>query len=103
MWRCLPSLAALGAIQWMPVGPDAMIPTTYIVAGASALPGSGPTMATANGATPDANAINRLNLGMVKNPGAYTTWSAANPFTTGNFSGYGCVSPATTAISTGTI
>ena len=76
-----------------PVAPDAMIPTTYIVAGASALPGSGPTMIA-----PDANAINRLNLGMVKNPGAYTTWSAANPFTSGNFSGYGCVSPATTAI-----
>jgi len=81
-----------------PIAPDAMIPTTYIVAGASALPGSGPTMATSNGVTPDANAINRLNLGMVKNPGAYTTWSAANPFTSGNFSGYGCVSPATTSI-----
>jgi hypothetical protein len=81
-----------------PAGPDAMIPTTYIVAGASALPGSGPTMATINGLTPDANAINRLNLGMVKNPGAYTNWNAANPFTSGNFSGYATVSPATTVI-----
>ena len=81
-----------------PAGPDAMIPTTYIVAGASSLPGSGPTMATANGVTPDANAINRLNLGMVKNPGAYTNWNATNPFTSGSFSGYGCVSPATTSI-----
>ena len=81
-----------------PTAPDAMIPTTYIVAGASALPGSGPTMATINGLTPDANAINRLNLGMVKNPGAYTNWNAANPFTSGNFSGYATVSPATTAI-----
>jgi hypothetical protein len=70
-----------------------MIPTTYIVAGASALPGSGPTMIS-----PDTNAINRLNLGMVKNPGAYTTWSAANPFTSGNFSGYATLSPATTVI-----
>jgi len=76
-----------------PVGPDAMIPTTYIVAGASALPGSGPTMIS-----PDVNAINRLILGMVKNPGAYTNWNAANPFTSGNFSGYGTVSPATTSI-----
>lgn len=76
-----------------PTAPDTMIPTTYIVAGASALPGTGPTMIS-----PDTNAINRLMLGMVKNPGLYTTWSAANPFTTGNFSGYGTVSPATTAI-----
>lgn len=81
-----------------PTAPDAMIPTTYIVAGASALPGSGPTMATINGLTPDANAINRLNVGMVKNPGAYTNWNAANPFTSGNFSGYATVSPATTVI-----
>ena len=76
-----------------PTAPDAMIPTTYIVAGASALPASGPTMIS-----PDVNAINRLNLGMVKNPGAYTNWNAANPFTSGDFSGYGTVSPATTVI-----
>jgi len=76
-----------------PVGPDAMIPTTYIVAGSSSLPGSGPTMIS-----PDTNAINRLNLAMVKNPGAYTNWNATNPFTSGSFSGYGCVSPATTSI-----
>jgi hypothetical protein len=55
-------------------------------------------MATINGLTPDANAINRLNLAMVKNPGAYTNWNAANPFTSGNFSGYAGVSPATTSI-----
>jgi len=76
-----------------PTGPDAMIPTTYIVAGASALPGSGPTMIS-----PDVNAINRLMLGMVKNPGAYTNWNAANPFTSGSFSGYATLSPATTTI-----
>jgi hypothetical protein len=76
-----------------------VIPTKYIVAGASTLPGTGPTMATVNNvANIDTNAVNRLNIGMVKNPGAYTTWSAANPFTSGTFSGYVNVSQATTAV-----
>lgn len=76
-----------------PVAPDAMITTQYIVAGATTLPGSGPTMIS-----PDVNAINRLNIGMVKNPGSYTNWNATNPFTSGSFSGYASACPATTSI-----
>lgn len=85
------------------VAPDVTIPTSYIIAGASTLPGSGPTMLNTLGVTPvDTNAINRLNIAMVKNPGAYvgggSGWAAANPFTTGSFSGYVNVSQATTAV-----
>lgn len=65
----------------------------YIVAGATTLPGSGPTMIS-----PDTNAINRVNIGMVKNAGAYAGWNLAAPFTTGQFSGYANVSPATTTV-----
>lgn len=84
------------------VAPDTTIPTSYLIAGATALPPSGPTMLTTLAVTPDSNAINRLNISMVKNPGAYagggTTWYAANPFTTGSFSGYVNISQATTAV-----
>lgn len=85
------------------VAPDVTIPTSYIIAGASSLPGSGPTMLNTLGVTPvDTNAINRLNIAMVKNPGAYigggSGWAAANPFTSGSFSGYVNVSQATTAV-----
>lgn len=80
-----------------PPASGSVIPTQYIVAGASTLPGSGPTMATINGtANIDANAPNRLSIGMVKNPGAYTNWNAGNPFTSGTFSGYVNAIPVTT-------
>lgn len=85
-----------------PPASGVVIPTQYIIAGASTLPGSGPTMATVNGVVVDSNAINRLNIGMVKNPGAYigggTGWTQANPFTSGTFSGYVVTAPATTVV-----
>lgn len=89
------------------VAPDVTIPTSYIVAGATALPPSGPTMLTTFGVTPDTNAVNRLNIAMVKNPGAYigggVGWYAANPFTSGQFSGYVNISQATTAVTYATL
>lgn len=72
----------------------------YIVAGATVLPGSGPTMITLGG---DTNAINRLNIGMNKNAGAYAGWNLAAPFTSGTFSGYANVSPATTTVTYATL
>ena len=72
----------------------------YIVAGATTLPGSGPTMIATGG---DTNAINRLNIGMVKNAGTYAGWNLAAPFTSGQFSGYANVSPATTAVTYATL
>jgi hypothetical protein len=65
----------------------------YIVAGATTLPGSGPSMISLGG---DTNAINRVNIGMNKNSGAYAGWNLAAPFTSGTFSGYANVSPSTT-------
>jgi hypothetical protein len=89
------------------VAPDATIPTSYIIAGASSLPPSGPTMLTTLGVTPDSNAVNRLNIAMVKNPGAYigggVGWYAANPFTSGSFSGYVNLTQATTIVTFATL
>jgi hypothetical protein len=65
----------------------------YIAAGATVLPGTAPTMIA-----PDTNVINRINLGMNKNSGAYAGWNLAAPFTSGNFSGYVNVAPATTIV-----
>jgi hypothetical protein len=70
----------------------------YIVAGATTLPGTGPTMIA-----PDTNAVNRVNIAMVKNAGAYAGWNLAAPFTSGQFSGYANVSPATTAVTYATL
>ena len=41
--------------------------------------------------SPDTYSTLRVNVGMCKNAGSYTSWSDANPFGTGQFSGYtGC-------------
>lgn len=45
--------------------------------------------------SPDAYTTTRINFGLCKNAGAYSNWADANPFTTGQFSGY-------TALATGT-
>lgn len=70
----------------------------YIVAGATVLPGSGPTMIS-----PDTNAINRVNIGMNKNAGAYAGWNLAAPFTSGTFSGYANACLATTSVTYATL
>lgn len=67
----------------------------YIVAGATTLPGSGPTMIATGG---DTNVVNRVNIGMNKNSGSYAGWNLAAPFTSGLFSGYANVSPVTTSV-----
>lgn len=38
--------------------------------------------------SPDTYANTRINFGLCKNAGNYTSWSDANPFTSGQFSGY---------------
>lgn len=54
-----------------------------ILAGAAALPTPSPTMAA-----PDAAAINVLNVNVIKNAGAFASWNAASPFTSGQTFGY---------------
>lgn len=54
-----------------------------ILAGAASLPAPSPTMAT-----PDAAAINVLNVNVIKNAGAFASWNAAAPFTSGQTFGY---------------
>lgn len=71
---------------------------SYIVAGATALPASGPTMIS-----PDSNAINRVNVGMNRGSGAYAGWNLAAPFTAGLFSGYANACPATTLVTYATL
>jgi hypothetical protein len=78
-----------------PLNPLSM---SYIVAGATVLPGSGPTMIS-----PDSNAINRVNIGMNRSSGAYAGWNLAAPFTSGLFSGYGNACPATTSVTYATL
>ncbi len=38
--------------------------------------------------SPDSYANTRINFGLCKNAGSYSSWADANPFTTGEFSGY---------------
>lgn len=54
-----------------------------ILAGAASLPSPSPTMAS-----PDAAAINVLNVNVIKNAGAFASWNAASPFTSGQTFGY---------------
>jgi hypothetical protein len=54
-----------------------------ILAGAASLPSPSPTMAT-----PDAAAINVLNVNVIKNAGSFNAWNAASPFTSGQTFGY---------------
>jgi hypothetical protein len=54
-----------------------------ILAGAASLPSPSPTMAA-----PDAAAINVLNVNVIKNAGAFASWNAASPFTSGQTFGY---------------
>jgi hypothetical protein len=54
-----------------------------ILAGAASLPSPSPTMAT-----PDAAAINILNVNVIKNAGSFNAWNAASPFTSGQTFGY---------------
>ena len=54
-----------------------------ILAGAASLPSPSPTMAS-----PDAAAINVLNVNVIKNAGSFASWNAASPFTSGQTFGY---------------
>jgi hypothetical protein len=63
--------------------PTATLGLRVILAGASALPAPSPTMAA-----PDVAAINVLHANVVKNAGAFATWNAASPFTSGQAFGY---------------
>lgn len=67
-----------------------------LIAGAAALPAPSPTMAS-----PDVAANNILMVNVVKSPGAFNTWNAASPMTSGTTFGYWRVWPTTAG--TGTV
>lgn len=47
---------------------------------------------------PDTYANTRIYVGLCKNAGNYSTWTSANPFTSGQYSGLTGLAPAVTAI-----
>jgi|688.fasta_scaffold497747_2 hypothetical protein len=63
--------------------PTVTLGLRVILAGAASLPSPSPTMAT-----PDAAAINVLNVNVIKNAGSFASWNAASPFTSGQTFGY---------------
>lgn len=54
-----------------------------IIAGSSTTPSPSPTMAS-----PDTYTTNVLMVNVIKNPGNFSSWNAANPFTSGTSFGY---------------
>lgn len=58
-----------------------------IIAGSSVTPSPSPTMNTSIGGS-NAYAPNKLFVNIIKNPGNFTNWNDANPFTSGNAFGY---------------
>jgi len=72
---------------------------TFIFAGSSSAPASGPTMLA-----PDTSfTLNYGHVGMVLNPGAYSSWSSTTPMTSGSFSGYWYLAPNTINITTAVV
>lgn len=52
--------------------------------------------ATLTFASPDSFVASGSHIGIVRNPGAYSDWTAARPMTSGQFSGYWRMSPVST-------
>lgn len=63
--------------------PTATLGLRVILAGAATLPTPSPTMAS-----PDTAATNILHANVVKNAGAWSSWNAASPYTSGQTFGY---------------
>lgn len=75
--------------------PTDTITSRVILAGAASLPTPAPTPAA-----PDAVAINILMANVVKNAGAWVSWNAAAPYTSGQVFGYWRVWPTTAGVGT---
>lgn len=67
-----------------PVLPTNTLNFRALLAGAASTPSPSPTMGTLNG---DTWSTNIIHVGMNKNSGAFATWQAASPFTSGQNSG----------------
>lgn len=66
--------------------------------------GGTPTMITSGvGRIADTYQANFLYAGITKGAGDYTSWDAANPFSTGNFSGYSRITDSRTSFARATI
>lgn len=59
--------------------------------------------ATPTMATPDTYVASASHMGIVKNPGSYSDWTAARPMTTGIFSGHWRMAPATANVTSARI
>jgi hypothetical protein len=79
-----------------PAPPTSTLNGRILLAGAATLPSPNPTMAS-----PDAAAANVLMANVVKNAGAFATWNAASPMTSGQTFGYWRVWP--TSAGTGSV
>ena len=65
--------------------PGTVIPQTVIWAGSTSAPTA--TLQYTS-VTTDARTANMIYVGQCKNPGAYSNWTSATPFTTGEFTGF---------------
>lgn len=74
--------------------PGTVIPQTVIWAGSTAAPTN--TLQYTS-VTSDARTANIVYVGQCKNPGAYSDWNTATPFTTGEFTGFATAAPLPSA------
>lgn len=73
-----------------PAPPTSTLGGRILLAGAASLPVPNPTMAS-----PDSAATNILMGNVIKNAGAFASWNAAAPFTSGQVFGYWRIWPTT--------
>jgi len=71
-----------------------------IIAGSTGTPSPSPDMATELGLN-SAYSTNKMFVNIVKNPGAFSSWNAANPFTSGSAMGYVPFLGSRTVVGTG--
>lgn len=67
--------------------PGTVLPQTVIWAGSTTAPGANTPMWLA-AANQDARTANMVYVANCVNPGAYSNWNSATPFTSGDFTGY---------------
>ena len=92
-WTLVQVLGVTEAVYATP--PGGSLAQRVIIAGRSAAPTPSPTMLA-----PDTFLASGLMIGHALNAGAFTSWNAASPFTSGYFSGYTRLGNATTTFST---
>lgn len=74
--------------------PGGSLAQRVIIAGRSAAPTPSPTMLA-----PEVFTASAIHMGLATNAGAFTSWNAASPFTSGYFSGYTRMGNAVTGFS----